>query len=169
VNGFTDVFVESCHPAVTYCFGTSATCPCGNAGPVNAGCASPTLPGARLYALGGPYVSNDTLTLVALDLPAGTFAAFVEGAAPSNPPTGIAFGDGLLCLAAPFAMRGIRHADDGSARMGYLPGEPLLSVVSAVPAGGDLRHYQVWYRSIENFCSTFTFNLSNGATVQWYP
>jgi Tol biopolymer transport system component len=169
LNTFTDVFVESCHPADTYCFGTSATCPCGNAGLVNAGCASATQPGARLYAIGGPFVSNDTLTLVASGVPAGSFTAFFEGAGPASSTAGSPFGDGLLCLAPPFQTRGIRPADGFTARIGYLPGEPLLSVVSAVPSGGGSSHYQAWYRSAENFCSSATFNMSNAATVQWYP
>jgi Tol biopolymer transport system component len=168
-NGFIDVFVESCQPADAFCFGTQATCPCGNAGLANAGCASPALPGARLYALGGPFVSNDTLTLVVFGVPPGSFTAFFEGAGPASVPSGTAFGDGLLCLTPPFQIRGVRPAEGVAARMGFLPGEPLLSVVSAVPAGGDLRHYQAWYRSAENFCTSATYNLSNAATVQWYP
>lgn len=169
MNGFIDVFVESCHQADMYCFGTSATCPCGNAGLPNAGCASGSIAGARLYALGEPFVSNDTLTLVVFGVPPGSFTAFLEGAGPSSSPSGSPFGDGLLCLAPPFQMRAVRPADGFSARFGYLPGEPLLSVVSVVPAGGALRYYQAWYRSAENFCTSAPFNLSNAATVQWYP
>jgi Tol biopolymer transport system component len=168
-NGVNDVFVESCKPAQMSCFGTAATCPCGNVGDANAGCASSSLPGARLYALGGPFVSNDTLTLVAMNVPPGSLTAFLEGSGPTSPPSGFTFGDGLLCLAAPFQIRALRPATSNAARFGYLPGEPLLSVVSAVPAGGDVRYYQAWYRSAENFCTSATFNLSNAATVQWYP
>jgi hypothetical protein len=168
-NTFNDVFVEGCRPADTYCFGTSASCPCGNVGDANAGCASATTNGARLYAVGGPYVANDSLTLVALGVPDGSFTAFFEGSGPALSPAGNPFGDGLLCLTGPYQIRAVRPTVGHSATFGYLPGEPQISVVSAVPAGGDLRHYQAWYRSGGNFCSPAQFNLSNAATVLWYP
>lgn len=168
-NSVSDVFVETCKPADLTCFGTSATCPCGNVGDANAGCASQSLPGARLYALGGPFVSNDTLTLVVANLPQYGFAAFFEGSGPTSPSSGLSFGDGKLCLAGPFQTLGLRHVVTNSVSFGFLPGEPLLSVMSGIPSGGDVRHYQVWYRSAENFCTSATFNLSNAATVQWYP
>ncbi len=169
VNGVSDVFVTSCRPADLFCFGTSTACPCGNVGDENAGCATVALPGARLYALGGPFVSNDTLTLVATNIPQHGFAAFFEGSGPVSPTSGVAFGDGLLCLSGPFQIRALRQSATDVVSFGYLPGEPLLSVVSGVPAGGDVRHYQVWYRSAESFCTSATFNLSNAATVIWYP
>jgi len=42
-------------------------------------------------------------------------------------------------------------------------------VQSAVPAGGDFRYYQVWYRNPPVFCTSATFNFSNGTSLQWVP
>ncbi len=36
-------------------------------------------------------------------------------------------------------------------------------------ARGDLKHYQCWYRDAATFCTTSTFNLSNGLSLTWGP
>jgi len=39
-----------------------------------------------------------------------------------------------------------------------------------VPALGATRSYQVWYRNPDpTWCTSGTFNLSNGWTVTWTP
>ena len=44
-----------------------------------------------------------------------------------------------------------------------------ISVKGAVPAGGAMRTYQCWYRNAASFCTTATFNLTNGFAIQWVP
>jgi hypothetical protein len=41
-------------------------------------------------------------------------------------------------------------------------------VRGAVPAGAT-RTYQVWYRNAAAFCTSDTFNLTNGLVVTWAP
>jgi len=48
-------------------------------------------------------------------------------------------------------------------------GDPRVSVVGLVSASGATRHYQVLYRDTASFCSTATFNETNGVTVPWVP
>jgi hypothetical protein len=35
--------------------------------------------------------------------------------------------------------------------------------------GGNVRTYQAWYRNIAAFCTTDTFNLTNGVETTWQP
>ncbi|MBL8857319.1 MAG: hypothetical protein JNL28_02285 [Planctomycetes bacterium] len=169
LNGLYDVFVLECRPADLFCFGTPSTCPCANSTDPGAGCATASTSGARFDAVGSAHILSDSLTLLATGLPLGTTVAFLTGPGPSTPASGIQFGDGLFCLSTPVTRIAVRAAPDGTAGFGFLAGDPLLSVLGAVPLGGDYRHYQAWYRSIENFCTSATFNFSNGATVLWLP
>jgi hypothetical protein len=43
-----------------------------------------------------------------------------------------------------------------------------VSVAGHVNAG-DVKHYQLWYRNPAAFCTSATFNFSNGLTVSWTP
>jgi hypothetical protein len=48
------------------------------------------------------------------------------------------------------------------------PGDPSVSVKGLVTTPGT-REYQVWYRNAATFCTTSTFNLTNGLSVSWTP
>jgi hypothetical protein len=45
-------------------------------------------------------------------------------------------------------------------------GDPSVSVRGLVVTPGS-RTYQIWYRNAAAFCSTSTFNLSNGLEITW--
>jgi hypothetical protein len=47
-------------------------------------------------------------------------------------------------------------------------GDPSVSVRGGVLAPG-MRTYQVWYRNAAAFCTTATFNLTNGLRATWVP
>lgn len=152
-----------------FCFGTVATCPCGNAGQGGAGCAnSANALGAKLRADGYPFLAADTLSLSCSGLPATTVVLFFQGTATSAGGAGTVFGDGLRCAAGTVLRLGTRQATFGSATLGG-PGEVRVSTSGAVPAAGGLRHYQAWYRNAASYCTASTFNLSNGVSVVWRP
>jgi hypothetical protein len=46
------------------------------------------------------------------------------------------------------------------------PGDQTIAVRGAVTTPG-LRYYRVWYRNAANYCTTQTFNLTNGLAVTW--
>lgn len=48
-------------------------------------------------------------------------------------------------------------------------GDPLISVRGLVPVAGATRFYQAWYRNAAVFCTSSTFNLTNGLQVVWAP
>jgi hypothetical protein len=43
----------------------------------------------------------------------------------------------------------------------------MLSVSGGVPFEGGMRTYQAWYRNAAAFCTSSTFNLSNGLLIDW--
>jgi hypothetical protein len=157
-----------CGPALgtAYCGGTTADCPCGNAGLPDHGCANSTNPdGALLGASGMATIGADTVVLQASGMTngAGTnFCLFVQ----SNAQGMGVFGDGRQCLAAPFVRLGTRTIASGSASFGFgIAGDPLVSVQGAVTPGTF--HYQVFYRNPAMFCTSDTFNTTNGLSIVW--
>jgi hypothetical protein len=48
------------------------------------------------------------------------------------------------------------------------PGDAPVHVRGAITAPGN-RTYQVWYRNAAAFCTSATFNLTNGLAVNWIP
>lgn len=150
-----------------FCFGdgTSAACPCGNGGAADRGCANSAAGsvGAKLSATGVASVSADTVVLTAQDITGP--GLFYQGTGTSD----IAFGDGKLCAAVGIIRLGVVFPIAGSASYpGGLTPNPV-NVQGSVPAGGGLRHYQTWYRDAIAFCTTSTFNLTNGLSFTWIP
>ena len=78
------------------------------------------------------------------------------------------FGDGRLCVAGTMARLGSVPSVGGAAAFPR-PTDPALSVVGGLPAAGGRRTYQVWYRNAAAFCTSSTFNLTNGLIVRWSP
>jgi hypothetical protein len=62
----------------------------------------------------------------------------------------------------------VRAAPLGSASFPG-PGDPPLSVLGGVPAAGATRYYQVVYRDPGSYCTSATFNYSNGYRLIWTP
>jgi len=155
----------------TFCYGTAAACPCANAGQPHAGCENSFgTGGGRLVSEGIASVANDTLALNASGLPATVSTLFFQGTSQVANGLGGVFGDGLRCAAGVTIRLGIRNSSSGWACYGEgNPGDTPISVRGMVPAGGGQRHYQAWYRNAATFCSGFTFNLTNGLTVNWAP
>jgi hypothetical protein len=166
-NGCADAFVHECHASTTFCTGTTSACPCGNAGFGSAGCANAITHGVLLQTLGQASVAADSLTLVASSVPPSAPVMFLQGLASAG--NGLPFGDGLRCIGGPITRLALRLPATGHVAYGFVGTDPLLSVQGAVPAGGDFRYYQAWYRSPQSFCTASTFNLSNGASVLWAP
>jgi hypothetical protein len=156
-------------PIESYCAGLAATCPCGNGGAGVGGCAnSVNAAGAILVANGQALVGDDSVSLVASGMPATTTCLFFQGSNPLNSPTGVPFGDGLRCVGGTTVRLGTKTAAAGSAS--YPVGaDAKVSVRGQVPVVGGTRYYQAWYRNAASFCTSSTFNLSNGLRATWLP
>jgi hypothetical protein len=151
----------------SFCFGdgSGAACPCGNTGGAQRGCASSdNILGARLTLLSGSTsTQNDTAVLGATSMPPGTACLFFQG---TTLDAGTAFGDGLLCATGTITRLAVKFAPTGSVTL-PAPGDPSLSVMGGIPTNGGQRSYQVWYRDSAAFCTSATYNLTNGHFVNW--
>lgn len=153
----------------TYCYGTAAACPCGNAGSAGHGCENSTgSGGALVLGQGQASVSNDTLALNVGGMPASTTLVFLQGQAGGGP--GTPFGDGLLCVGSTVVRLASKTSSNGFASLGAGNlGDLPISQLGSVPAIGGAFFYQVWFRDTEPFCTGSTFNLSNGVKLVWTP
>ncbi len=148
--------------------GSSTVCPCGNSSGTPAqGCANSTSVGAHLSAGGNPSLGNDTVVLYAENMGASTTCLFFQGTTRVNGGAGTVFGDGLRCAGGAVVRLGTHVAQNGTARhpdAGDLP----VHARGQVAAPG-VRTYQVWYRDAGAFCTSATWNLSNGFEITWVP
>ncbi len=154
-----------------YCFGDGSgiACPCGNASAVGAdqGCLSSLGTGGTLRADGPASVSNDGLTLRGTLMPNAS-ALYFQGTATLGSGAGAVFGDGFRCAAGTVIRLGTKVNVAGSSQY-PAPGDLAVSVRGLVPAPGGQRYYQIWYRNAAAFCTSSTFNLSNGWSIAWAP
>ncbi|MBL8860406.1 MAG: hypothetical protein JNK02_00195 [Planctomycetes bacterium] len=160
----------TCADPRLFCFGdgSAAPCPCANASAVGAqaGCASSLGIGGTLRASGSPSLSADTIVLAGGSMPNSSVLYF-QGAQVTNGGAGVAFGDGLKCTNGPFVR--LRTATNvGGASQYPTAGDPTVSTKGLVTEPGT-RHYQARYRNAVAFCTSETFNYTNGVTIAWAP
>ncbi|MBL8863780.1 MAG: hypothetical protein JNK02_17455 [Planctomycetes bacterium] len=155
--------------AVPFCFGdgSGTPCPCGNVGGPANGCASSVnAAGANLAASGITSLSADSLVLAGSGMP-NSSALYFQGTTQLAGGLGAVFGDGLRCAGGTVIRLGTKSNVAG-ASLYPAGGDPAVSVRGLVGAPG-LRTYQVWYRNAAAFCTSDTFNLTNGIAVTWSP
>ncbi len=142
------------------CFGdgSSGGCPCGNVAGGGAGCANSTGSGARLAAFGSAIVGADTVVLTARQCPPSAPGLFFAG---SSAITAGAFGDGLRCVGSSVVRLGVTTTSPS----GVAQSSMQLSILEGL-SGGELRHYQFWYRNVAGPCGQ-RFNTSNALSIQW--
>lgn len=161
---------DASSPGVSFCFGdgSGAACPCGNASApgVEAGCAHSLGGAAHLDASGYARLSVDTLTLDVASVPPNTSVLFFQGTMRTNGGAGAVFGDGLRCAGGSIARIGVRAQAVGGLADYPQGNEPSVSVRGGVLSPGT-RTYQAWYRNGAAFCTSSTFNLSNGYEIAW--
>ena len=152
------------------CAGTVAACPCANAGAAGHGCENSSATGGAELLAGGS-TQPDTVVLEASGVKPDALSIFLQGDASAG---GVAFGDGVRCVAGDLLRLYVRNAT-GELVRAPIAGEPSISARSAALgdpiAPGTKRHYQVYYRDpVEGFCPApagGTFNASSGMSVLW--
>ena len=177
VEGGVDGFVArlvTCDSAGTgYCFGdgSGTACPCSNSGSLGHGCDNSQLTGGgQLSAHGVASVSADSVLLRATALVEPGNVVFVQGDQQQAGGAGIVFADGLRCIGGSLVRLGARPVSGGEASLGSgNPGDPSIAAQGQVPAPGATRHYQVWYRDNNPFCTAELNNLTNGVSIVWAP
>jgi hypothetical protein len=170
-NERVDIFrLATPTPSTAYCIGdgTGTPCPCGNASPAGLaqGCLNSLGVGAELLGSGMASLSFDTFQLAGSGMP-NSSALFFQGSAQAGAGLGILFGDGLRCVGGSIVRLGTKSNVIGAS---VYPdtGDVPIAIRGLVPAGAT-RHYQAWYRNAAGFCTSATFNLTNGASVSWTP
>jgi hypothetical protein len=156
--------------ASPFCFGdgTGTACPCGNSGGPGRGCANSVSSSGSGLTLSSGVVSSlaDTAVLQANGVPGGASCLFFQG---TGAGVGAPFGDGLRCATGSVIRIAPKHANSLGIATYPEAGDPSLTLQGGVPPQGGLRTYQLWYRNSAVFCTSATFNLSNGLAVQWAP
>ena len=79
----------------------------------------------------------------------------------------IAFGDGLLCVTGSIVRLGIKFNVGGASNYPEA-GDTSISLQGGI-IGPALGCYQIYYRDAAAFCTSATFNLSNGYALLWVP
>ncbi|MDZ4773649.1 MAG: hypothetical protein SGI72_11005 [Planctomycetota bacterium] len=158
-------------PYTTACtgFGTGNNCPCANTGSAGRGCAnSAQASGALLAATGNAATgAEESMTFILSNTPAGSPAILFQGTNTPFSPSG--FGDGTLCTIGTIVRFALKFPNTfGTMLWPQLPESPL-SVQGGVPLAGGTRWYQAYYRDSASFCTSSTFNSSNGVKVIWLP
>jgi hypothetical protein len=159
-------FTVGAYPATPYCFGdgSTLTCPCGP-GAIGHGCPnSANVQGGRLDSTGTASLAADDLKLVGTSLP-DTMALYFQ----SDDHFWGLIGDGIMCAQGGAQIRmGIVLSQGGTSQ--FPPaGDPPISVQGQIPGIGATRYYQAWYRDPAVFCTSATFNFTNGLRVVWGP
>jgi hypothetical protein len=150
-NGFSGTIA-------TFCGGATAACPC-SAGAANAGCVNSSGQGGRLVASGTARIGTDSVVLQGTQM-TNSSVLYIQGSTQVN----AAFGDGARCAGGTVVRLGQRTNTGGSSS--FPSAGVRLSDVGHAIAGQTLA-YQAWYRDAASFCTTSTFNLTNGVRITW--
>jgi hypothetical protein len=143
----------------------SSGCPCSNPGQNGGGCGnSVNAQGGLLAQSGSSQLSNDTLQLIGTRMPDSS-ALYFQGTSHSYLQS--PFGDGLRCVFGSITRLGTK-TNVGGASAYPAPGDASISVRGGVTSPGT-RYYQTFYRNSASFCTSATFNTTNGRAVLWQP
>lgn len=163
-----DEFALTVVGSSTFCAGdgSATACPCGNNSPSGsgAGCLNSLGSGGLLGAGGTASIVSDSFVLSGSGM-TNAAALYFQGTNQLNGGLGFVFGDGLRCAGGTIIRLGTKVNAAGASQYPGA-GDPSISVRGLVTAPG-MRTYQVWYRNAAPFCSSSTFNLTNGLAIDW--
>ncbi len=152
----------------SFCAGDDlgTACPCANPSPVgdNTGCLNSLGLGGRLRATGTASIASDSVVLEGSQMP-NSSALYFQGTSQQSGGNGVTFGDGLRCAGGTIVRLGTK-SNSGSISQYPAVGDPSVSVRGLVTTPGT-RTYQIWYRNAASFCTSSTFNLTNGISLVW--
>ncbi len=166
-GGFYDIPLGGGYQTTCFGDGTNGSCPCSNNGSFQRGCAnSQNASGASLSAVGNSQTgAGDNMVFTASGVPANVTCTLFQGTSNLTPSF---FGDGLRCVGGSQIRIRTKFAV-GSTATWPTGAESDVSVTGLIPGLGAQRYYQVSYRNSAPFCTSATFNISNGMRVLWLP
>ena len=167
-QSFAGMQLLSLADATPFCSGHLGGCPCG-VGQALAGCpTSFDAAGIPLSGTGARHVSNDTMQLTATGVLNSGVNILFQGTTAHGIGLGVTFGDGLRCAGGSIVRIASRPSVGGVFQY-PLPGDLPVSVRGGVSAAGGFRTYQLRFRNAAPYCTSDTFNTTNGVAVQWLP
>ena len=102
-------------------------------------------------------------------MPPNSTCLYFQGSAKQSSGLGATFGDGLRCAAGTVIRLGTK-TNSVSGTSSYPSGADVpVSVKGNLSILGGTRYYQCWYRNAALYCTTATFNVSNGYQIDWRP
>lgn len=169
VAGLQDSLLVSLREqGVPFCFGDGSdnVCPCFNqsAPGDGAGCLNSLGVGARIFDTGDASRMTDTLVLHTTGTPDAP-VLFYQGTTQVNLGHGQVFGDGLSCAGGVIIRLGTVTATSGAAA--YPPPGGIPVSVRGMVLATQTRHYQARYRNAAVFCTSNTYNQTNGLSILW--
>jgi len=148
--------------------GGGTPCPCANEGAPGTGCRNSTGNGALLAGSGVASVGTDTFVLSGSGMTLNSTTVYVQSSGIDQGGLGTQLGDGLRCIAGS-ALRLVVVSSVGSSTSYPSVGDPSISVLGGVTPGSTF-YYHLWYRDDSAvFCTSATYNYSNGLTATWAP
>ena len=97
-----------------------------------------------------------------------SFCVYIQGSLANGSGAGAVLGDGKLCVTNSLIRLGTELNVAGASTYPSATHPTPVSVRGAIASIG-VKHYQVYYRNPTDFCTTATFNLTNGVSVTWVP
>jgi len=141
--------------------GSGTSCPCGNAGTSDSGCANSTGGGASIGTQGAASATGQTFVLTATGLPSNQLGVFFQGDNALGGGLGVQFGDGLRCVGGAARRLQIVSTDFSGAAQTTVDVAAHGSVLA-----GELKRYQLWYSDPGTPCGSL-YNLSNAVEITW--
>jgi Tol biopolymer transport system component len=159
MNGVTDVFAHdrAINGGGPSCGGGGSTnpCPCGNVAAEGQGCSNSSSYGATLGVYGSVSTASDDLVFIAEQMPPNKTAVLFTSSSLLGTGTGVAIGDGLLCLGGSPVSLGTRFSDG----VGLADWGPGMSAAHGWNPG-ETWHFQVFYRDVANSPCGTGFNMT---------
>jgi hypothetical protein len=94
----------------------------------------------------------------------GATVLFFQGSAQVS---AVVAGDGIRCTGGTLIRLGVASASGSGDATHPGAGDGPISVHTLLQPG-ERRFYQAYYRDPADFCTTATFNMTNGLSVLWY-
>ena len=76
------------------------------------------------------------------------------------------FGDGRLCMGGPFIRLGVKTNSGGASQYPEV-GDLSVSVRGGTSTPGTKTYHQLYYRDGAAFCTSASFNATNGRAILW--
>jgi hypothetical protein len=96
-------------------------------------------------------------------------ALYFQGTTEVELGAGSVLGDGLRCAGGTVRRLGTVAGAGGASDAPDAAHPAPLSAAGAILSVGATRVYQAWYRNAGSFCTSATFNLTNGVRITWRP